>query len=63
MNIEVVKAYYGETLQSSADLKTSACCTPDAMSSAVRALLAKVHPDVKAKYYGCGLVAPEALEG
>ena len=26
-----VQEYYGKTLQTSADLKTSACCTPDAM--------------------------------
>ncbi len=63
MNIEIVKTYYGETLQTSADLKTSACCTPGAMPPAVRAALANVHDEVKAKYYGCGFVAPEALSG
>lgn len=63
MSIDIVKTYYGETLQTSADLKTSACCTPDSMTPAVRGLLGKVHPEVKAKYYGCGLVAPEGLEG
>ncbi|MEZ5818142.1 MAG: methyltransferase domain-containing protein [Hyphomicrobiaceae bacterium] len=63
MTLDIVKTYYGETLQTSADLKTSACCTPGAMPPAVRDLLAKVHPEVKAKYYGCGLVAPDVLEG
>jgi SAM-dependent methyltransferase len=63
MTIDIVKTYYGETLQTSADLKTSACCTPGDMSPALRGRLAKVHPEVKAKYYGCGLVAPQALEG
>ena len=63
MNIEIVKTYYGETLQSSADLKTSACCTPGAMPPALRTALANVHEEVKARYYGCGFVAPEALEG
>jgi len=62
MSIDIVKTYYGETLQTSADLKTSACCTPGAMPPALRDRLAKVHPEVKAKYYGCGLVAPEVLD-
>lgn len=63
MNIQLVKDYYGKTLQTSADLKTEACCTPDAMPGYVKRLLANVHDEVQAKYYGCGLVAPLALEG
>lgn len=63
MNIQVVKDYYGKTLQSSADLKTQACCTPDDMPRYVRRLLSNVHDEVLAKYYGCGLVTPLALEG
>jgi arsenite methyltransferase len=58
-----VKAYYGQTLQSSADLKTEACCTPGAMPRYVTELLANIHPEVLAKYYGCGLVTPLALDG
>ncbi len=60
---ETVQEYYGRTLGKSDDLKTNACCTPDAVPPRLRALIAKVHPEVSAKYYGCGLVAPEALEG
>lgn len=63
MTIDIVKAYYGETLQSSADLKTSACCSPGAMPPALREAYGRVHEEVRAKYYGCGFVAPEALEG
>jgi len=63
VNIDVVRTYYGKTLQSSADLKTEACCTPDDMPAHVRAALANVHDEVLAKYYGCGLVTPLALEG
>ena len=33
---EAVRGYYGETLRSSADLKTSACCTADAMPAHLR---------------------------
>jgi SAM-dependent methyltransferase len=63
MTLDIVKTYYGETLQSTADLKTSACCAPSAMPKSLRDMLAKVHPEVKAKFYGCGLVAPELLAG
>lgn len=59
----IVKDYYGKTLKSSADLKTEACCTPDAMPGYVKRLLANVHDEVLAKYYGCGLVMPLGLEG
>ncbi len=60
---ESVKFYYGKVLQSSADLKTDACCTPDGMPTHVRQLLERIHPEVQSRYYGCGLVIPEALEG
>ena len=57
-----VQRYYGEVLQSSADLKTDACCTTDAPPAYLNEVLAQVHPDVLGRYYGCGLVLPEALE-
>jgi SAM-dependent methyltransferase len=60
---ETVKDYYGSTLAGSADLKTDACCTVDAMPAYLKPILAKIHPEVSGKYYGCGLVAPELLEG
>ena len=63
MNIQVVKDYYGKTLQTSADLKTEACCSPDDMPGYVKRLLSNVHDEVLAKYYGCGLVTPHCLEG
>lgn len=63
MNIQVVKDYYGKTLQTTADLKTQACCTPDDVPGYVKQLIANVHDEVQAKYYGCGLVTPLALGG
>ena len=63
MNLENSQNYYGEVLQGSADLKTDACCTLDAPPPALMALLRNVHEDVRARYYGCGLVAPQAMEG
>lgn len=64
MNIQDnVKEYYGKTLASSADLQTDACCTLESTPDYIRQLLNNIHPDVRARYYGCGLVAPLALEG
>ncbi len=58
-----VQNYYGQVLQSSKDLKTSACCTLDAMPVHMRDLLKDIHPEVVARYYGCGSPLPPALEG
>lgn len=63
MKHDSVQTYYGETLQSSADLQTNACCTPDAMPGHVKKILGQIHDEVLTRYYGCGLIAPEALEG
>ena len=60
---QAVREYYGETLQSSADLKTSACCVADAMPEHLRALLPRLHPEVTARFYGCGSPLPAALAG
>ncbi len=61
--LESVKTYYGQTLQTSDDLKTSACCDLSATPEWLKPLLANVHPEVTARYYGCGLVCPPLLEG
>ena len=63
MSLETVKDYYGHTLKGSADLKTDACCDPGAMPAHVKAALANVHDEVLTRYYGCGLVIPEKLDG
>ncbi|NSY37182.1 methyltransferase domain-containing protein [Leisingera sp. ANG59] len=63
MKHENVQTYYGEVLQGSDDLQTNACCTPDDMPDHVKAVLSKIHDEVLTRYYGCGLIAPEALEG
>ena len=59
----VVKDYYGKTLKSSADLRTSACCDSDNVPEEFKDPLTKIHPDVVSRYYGCGLVAPMLLRG
>ena len=63
MNLEVVKDYYGKVLKTAKDLKTSACCDGGALPSHLEPLLANVHDEVRAKYYGCGIVVPAALQG
>ena len=63
MNIENSRDYYGKVLQGSEDLKTDACCTAEAPPPAVMAAMMNVHEEVRARYYGCGLVSPQAIEG
>lgn len=60
---DVVQDYYGRQLQGTEDLKTSACCDASAMPGWLKPLLAKIHPEVLSRYYGCGLVCPSLLEG
>lgn len=59
---EFVQKYYGEVLEQTGDLKTNACCTFEAAPEYVTAALAEIHDDVRARYYGCGLVLPDALQ-
>ncbi|XP_029949847.1 arsenite methyltransferase isoform X2 [Salarias fasciatus] len=59
-----VKDYYSKVLKSTSDLKSNVCMTPtQPIPAFIRDALKKVHPEVTAKYYGCGLVVPECLEG
>ncbi len=58
-----VKEYYGKVLKNSSDLKTDACCTTMALPIHVKKALANVHEEVISRYYGCGLVVPQVLEG
>lgn len=58
-----VKEYYGETLQNSDDLKTSACCPIEGMPKHLLPYLLNVHDEVREKFYGCGSPIPQALEG
>ncbi len=60
---DAVKDYCGKQLQTSADLKTDACCDLDRVPAWLVPLLANIHPDVTSRYYGCGLVCPSELRG
>ncbi|XP_061686860.1 arsenite methyltransferase-like isoform X1 [Syngnathoides biaculeatus] len=59
-----VKDYYGRKLQKTSDLKSNACVAPaKPYPKFILHALRKVHADVTDRYYGCGLVVPECLEG
>jgi arsenite methyltransferase len=60
---DIVQDYYGRQLQSTSDLKTSACCDISQVPEWLKPLLGRIHPDVLSRYYGCGLVCPPLLQG
>ena len=63
MNLENSQNYYGTVLTGSNDLLTDACTMADAPKAHIRGALGNVHEEVKSRYYGCGLVAPQLIEG
>ncbi len=60
---EEVKDYYGKILQNSTDLKTDACCTDSELPNDIKQAMSLIHPEVASRYYGCGLVRPQLLDG
>lgn len=60
-----VKEYYGKKVKKTEDLKLQACTVSfgSGLTKEVKEALASVHEEVSKKYYGCGLVIPECLEG
>lgn len=60
---ERVQEYYGEVLSSTADLRTTACCSADALAPHIKAIVADVHPEVLDRFYGCGSPLPPGLDG
>lgn len=62
-SVAALQTYYGHTLQSSADLRTSACCISEAISPLVSRAIARVNDSVKDRFYGCGSPIPPALDG
>ena len=63
VGLENARDDYGKVLSGTQDLRTDACATAEAPTAAVRAALSHVHEEVRARYYGGGLVVPPALEG
>lgn len=61
---ELVREYYGETLQGSDDLKTDACCcTTHTPPKYVIDVMDEIDDEIMAHFYGCGSPIPPALEG
>lgn len=62
-SLEQVKQYYGKVLQSSEDLKTTACCAIESLPPHLAAINAQIHEEVRAKFFGCGITIPPLLDG
>ncbi len=60
---ESVRAYYGEKLKSSSDLKTTACCPSEALPVYVSEVMPYIADEIKEKFYGCGSPIPPAIKG
>ncbi len=60
---EDVRDYYGETLSSSSDLKTNACCTTESIPSEIKEIISQLNSEVVEKFYGCGSPIPPLLSG
>ena len=61
---ELVREYYGNTLQGSDDLKTDACCcTSHTPPKYVIDVMNEIDDEIMAHFYGCGSPIPPALEG
>ncbi|MDR0596118.1 MAG: methyltransferase domain-containing protein [Clostridiales Family XIII bacterium] len=61
---ESIKEYYGRTLGGRGDLQSGACCcSPDALSDEVKAVLPLIADEVMERFYGCGSPIPPLLDG
>lgn len=60
---EWVRDYYGRVLTRTSDLKTNACCASGEPAPWLMELLANVHDEVHARFYGCGYPIPDAVVG
>lgn len=58
-----VREYYGRILQSTKDLKTSACCTAGRPPEYLQEALSRVPESVMNRYYGCGNPIPTGIKG
>jgi len=58
-----VQNYYGKVLQETKDLQTNACETSSNMADNVKAAACLIHEEVLSRYYGCGVVMSDLLEG
>jgi arsenite methyltransferase len=58
-----VQEYYGKLLQKSDDLQTNACTSCSKPPQNILEIISSLHEEVTSKYYGCGLVIPQQVQG
>lgn len=63
VTLEQVQQYYGKVLSKTSDLKTTACCTTEALPRYQKDVLGQIDDEVLSRFYGCGSPIPVALEG
>jgi hypothetical protein len=61
--LQNVKEYYGKVLETSKDLKTSACTAAGRPHGDIVKIIKKVPDEIKAKFYGCGAPLPLGIDG
>jgi len=61
--IEIVKEYYGKTLKSKDDLKTSSCCCSERPPAEIADIMPLIADEILDRFYGCGSPLPPLLEG
>ncbi|MBF0620473.1 MAG: methyltransferase domain-containing protein [Magnetococcales bacterium] len=61
--VQSVQTYYGQTLSSSQDLKTSSCCSAEALPDSAKEVAPLIADEIVSKFYGCGSPIPPLLEG
>ncbi|MCB1055449.1 MAG: methyltransferase domain-containing protein, partial [Acidobacteria bacterium] len=61
--LEQVKQYYGQVLAKTSDLKTTACCTADALPPHQAEVIREIDDEILSRFYGCGSPLPVGLEG
>ena len=60
---EIVKEYYGKTLQSNKDLLSGACCSLGRPPAEIRHILPLIADEIQERFYGCGSPLPPLLKG
>jgi len=60
-----VQEYYGKRVKKTSDLQTNVCTVGSGagLTPNAKAAYKLLHEEVLAKYYGCGTIVPEAIEG
>ena len=58
-----LQEYYGKVLQSTKDLKTSACTAAGKPHPLLRSLMERLPEEVQSRFYGCGVPVPLGIQG